>query len=172
MTVILNESDAQLDALAGQRVAVVGYGNQGRSWALNLRDSGLDVVVCVRADPTRDTAVADGFAASDLEGRMRPTSSACSSPMTSSPACPWPLASMRSSSWPAATPWPSAGSTRRATPAWWRPACSGPRSGAVTRRASASSRRWGCRATSPARPGPGSWPWPRPSEGSAKEPSR
>jgi ketol-acid reductoisomerase len=68
VTVILNESDAQLDALAGQRVAVIGYGNQGRSWALNLRDSGLDVVVCVRADQTRDTAEADGFTASDLEG--------------------------------------------------------------------------------------------------------
>jgi ketol-acid reductoisomerase len=68
VTDILNESDAQLDALAGQRVAVIGYGNQGRSWALNLRDSGLDVIVCVRADPSRDTAEADGFAASDLEG--------------------------------------------------------------------------------------------------------
>ena len=70
---ILNESDAQLDTLAGQRIAVVGYGNQGRSWALNLRDSGLDVIVCVRADPTRETAVADGFAASALEGPTRPT---------------------------------------------------------------------------------------------------
>ena len=58
----------RLDALAGQRVAVVGYGNQGRSWALNLRDSGLDVTVCVRADATRDTAEADGFDARDLEG--------------------------------------------------------------------------------------------------------
>ena len=64
---ILYESDADLDALKGQRVAVVGYGNQGRSWALNLRDSGVDVVVCVRADETRDTARADGFEASDVE---------------------------------------------------------------------------------------------------------
>ncbi len=68
MTVILNESDAELDVLAGQRVAVVGYGNQGRSWALNLRDSGIDVVVCVRADPSRDAAEGDGFATSDLDG--------------------------------------------------------------------------------------------------------
>ncbi len=68
MTVILNESDADLDVLAGQRVAVVGYGNQGRSWALNLRDSGIDVVVCVRADPSRDAAEGDGFATSDLDG--------------------------------------------------------------------------------------------------------
>jgi ketol-acid reductoisomerase len=67
MAVILNDSDAELETLAGQRVAVVGYGNQGRSWALNLRDSGLDVVVCVRADLSRETAVADGFATSDLE---------------------------------------------------------------------------------------------------------
>ena len=51
----------------GSRVAVVGYGNQGRSWALNLRDSGLDVTVCVRADDTRQQAEADGFAAADLE---------------------------------------------------------------------------------------------------------
>jgi ketol-acid reductoisomerase len=67
MSEILYESDADLDAVAGQRVAVVGYGNQGRSWALNLRDSGLDVVVCVRADDTRALAESDGFATSDVE---------------------------------------------------------------------------------------------------------
>ena len=66
MTTILHESDADLAALSGQTVAVVGYGNQGRSWALNLRDAGVAVQVCVRADATRDEAVADGFEASDL----------------------------------------------------------------------------------------------------------
>ena len=66
MTEILNESDADLADLDGQRVAVVGYGNQGRSWALNLRDSAVDVTVCVRDDDTRRTAQADGFATSDL----------------------------------------------------------------------------------------------------------
>jgi ketol-acid reductoisomerase len=45
----------------------VGYGNQGRSWALNLRDSGLDVQVCVRADATRAQAESDGFATVDVE---------------------------------------------------------------------------------------------------------
>jgi ketol-acid reductoisomerase len=68
MTVIVNETEARLEALDGQRVGVIGYGNQGRSWALNLRDSGIDVVVCVRADASRDTAEADGFATSDLDG--------------------------------------------------------------------------------------------------------
>ena len=67
MAEILHEKDGDVGALDGQRVAVVGYGNQGRSWALNLRDSGVDVVVCVRADATREQAEADGFAAADVE---------------------------------------------------------------------------------------------------------
>ena len=67
MSDILYESDADLTSLDGQRVAVVGYGNQGRSWALNLRDSGLDVLVCVRADDTRRAAEHDGFETNDVE---------------------------------------------------------------------------------------------------------
>ncbi|MXW41681.1 MAG: ketol-acid reductoisomerase [Acidimicrobiia bacterium] len=59
------ERDADLGVLAGQRVAVVGYGNQGRPWALNMRDSGLAVSVHVRADQGRDqsrqNALSDGF---------------------------------------------------------------------------------------------------------------
>jgi ketol-acid reductoisomerase len=34
--------------LAGKRVAILGYGNQGRAQALNLKDSGIDVVVGLR----------------------------------------------------------------------------------------------------------------------------
>ncbi len=67
MTTIYYESDADLADLAGERVAVVGYGNQGRSWALNLRDSGLDVEVCVRADASREQARADGFVAHEVD---------------------------------------------------------------------------------------------------------
>jgi ketol-acid reductoisomerase len=66
MTTIYHDADGDLGVLDGHRVAVVGYGNQGRSWALNLRDSGVDVQVCVRADATRDQAEADGFAAGDV----------------------------------------------------------------------------------------------------------
>ena len=42
--------DADIDPapLAGKRVAIIGYGNQGRAQALNLRDSGVDVVVALR----------------------------------------------------------------------------------------------------------------------------
>jgi ketol-acid reductoisomerase len=67
MTTIYHDDDADLSPLADARVAVVGYGNQGRSWALNLRDSGLDVQVCVRADATREQAQADGFTAADVD---------------------------------------------------------------------------------------------------------
>lgn len=67
MTNIFHEGDADPDAIAGSTVAVVGYGNQGRSWALNLRDSGLDTRVCVRADASREQAEADGFGTLELE---------------------------------------------------------------------------------------------------------
>ncbi len=42
------EGDANPQALAGKRIAVLGYGSQGRAQALNLRDSGHDVVVGLR----------------------------------------------------------------------------------------------------------------------------
>jgi ketol-acid reductoisomerase len=67
MTTIFHTADADPTAIDGQRLAVVGYGNQGRSWALNLRDSGVDLRVCVRADATRDAARADGFATQDVD---------------------------------------------------------------------------------------------------------
>jgi ketol-acid reductoisomerase len=67
VTTIYYEGDADPAMLDGQQVAVVGYGNQGRSWALNLRDSGCAPVVCVRRDATREQAEADGFDARDIE---------------------------------------------------------------------------------------------------------
>ncbi len=67
MTTIFHDGDADAGVLQGRQVAVVGYGNQGRSWALNLRDSGLDVVACIRNDDTRAQAEADRFATRDVE---------------------------------------------------------------------------------------------------------
>ena len=67
MTTIYTDRDADPSELKGCSVAVVGYGNQGRSWALNLRDSGLDPWVCVRADASREQAEKDGFRATDIE---------------------------------------------------------------------------------------------------------
>jgi len=39
------DNDADLKVLKGKKIAIIGYGNQGRGQALNLKDSGLDVVV-------------------------------------------------------------------------------------------------------------------------------
>ncbi|MEO5626177.1 MAG: NAD(P)-binding domain-containing protein, partial [Dokdonella sp.] len=48
--------------LSQARIAVLGYGSQGRAHALNLKDSGLDVVVGLRkGGPTSVRAAADGF---------------------------------------------------------------------------------------------------------------
>ena len=64
---IYREGDADLNTLRDARVAVVGYRNQGRSWALNLRDSGLVVTVHARADESRQRAVGDGFEVDEIE---------------------------------------------------------------------------------------------------------
>ena len=55
------DSDASLEVLEGKRIAVVGYGSQGRAHALNLRDSGLEVTVGLRKDSASwEAAQADG----------------------------------------------------------------------------------------------------------------
>jgi len=45
---LIREADIDPAPLAGKRVAVLGYGNQGRAQALNLKDSEIDVVVGLR----------------------------------------------------------------------------------------------------------------------------
>ncbi len=45
MATIYYDKDADLSRLDGRRVAVIGYGSQGHAHALNLRDSGVEVVV-------------------------------------------------------------------------------------------------------------------------------
>ncbi|HBI19814.1 MAG TPA: ketol-acid reductoisomerase, partial [Brevundimonas sp.] len=47
ITIYTNE-DIKPGAIAGQRIAIIGYGSQGRAHAQNLRDSGHDVVAGVR----------------------------------------------------------------------------------------------------------------------------
>jgi len=47
---IYHDSDASLEPLKGKKIAIIGYGSQGHAHALNLKDSGLDVRVGLRAD--------------------------------------------------------------------------------------------------------------------------
>ena len=42
------DDDADLSLLDGKTVAIIGFGSQGHAHALNLRDSGVDVVVGLR----------------------------------------------------------------------------------------------------------------------------
>lgn len=56
------DNDADLAIMNGQTLAVIGYGNQGRSQALNLADNGFKVIVGGQSDATLEQAAADGFA--------------------------------------------------------------------------------------------------------------
>ena len=47
------DSDANLELLSGKTVAVIGYGSQGHAHSLNLKESGVKVVVGLRPDSAR-----------------------------------------------------------------------------------------------------------------------
>jgi ketol-acid reductoisomerase len=54
--------DVDKKALRKAKIAILGYGSQGRAHALNLKDSGYDVVVGVRKGPSFKQAKKDGLA--------------------------------------------------------------------------------------------------------------
>jgi len=63
---LFSQKDVDRKALKGARIAVVGYGSQGRAHALNLKDSGFDVVVGVRrGGDSWKQAKKDGLAVAD-----------------------------------------------------------------------------------------------------------
>jgi ketol-acid reductoisomerase len=60
---MIYDDDAALEALSGKTVAIIGYGSQGHAHALNLNDSGVDVVVGLRPESSSaDKAQAEGLA--------------------------------------------------------------------------------------------------------------
>jgi ketol-acid reductoisomerase len=62
MTEIFHDSDADLSIIQGKKVAVIGYGSQGHAHALNLRDSGVEVVVGLQeGSKSRQKAEDAGF---------------------------------------------------------------------------------------------------------------
>ena len=63
---MLRDADIDPAPLAGKRVAILGYGNQGRAQALNLKDSGIDVVVGLRGGSGSTFEAQAGGLATDL----------------------------------------------------------------------------------------------------------
>ncbi|AZR03113.1 ketol-acid reductoisomerase [Trueperella pyogenes] len=68
MAEIFYDSDADLSLIQSRKVAVIGYGSQGHAHALNLRDSGVDVVVGLRpGSPSIAKAQEQGLATASIE---------------------------------------------------------------------------------------------------------
>ena len=71
MTRIYHDSDANIDVLKGKVIAIIGYGNQGRAQALNMRDSGIEeIIVGSIKDDSSYIAEKDGF-------KVMPIADAC-----------------------------------------------------------------------------------------------
>ncbi|MHC4167359.1 MAG: ketol-acid reductoisomerase [Planctomycetota bacterium] len=61
MATIYRDDDVDMKILDGCRIGIVGYGNQGRAQALNIKDSGFEPAVANKDDEYKDLAVQDGF---------------------------------------------------------------------------------------------------------------
>ncbi|MFN4032760.1 MAG: ketol-acid reductoisomerase [Fimbriimonadales bacterium] len=61
MAQVYTDADAPLAPLQQRTIAILGYGSQGRAQALNLRDSGLQVIVGARRGLSWERAQSDGF---------------------------------------------------------------------------------------------------------------
>ena len=72
MAKIYYDEDANLNLVKDKCIAILGYGNQGRSQALNMRDSGCkNVIVGNREDESYAQAKADGFPVYSMEEATR-----------------------------------------------------------------------------------------------------
>lgn len=47
MAKIFYQEDCNLSLLEGKTIAIIGYGSQGHAHALNLKDSGCHVIICL-----------------------------------------------------------------------------------------------------------------------------
>jgi len=62
MAKIYYDDDTHLNVLVGKKIGILGYGSQGHAHALNLRDSGLEVIIGLHErSRSRSKAEADGF---------------------------------------------------------------------------------------------------------------
>jgi ketol-acid reductoisomerase len=67
------DKDADLSIIQGKKVAIIGYGSQGHAHANNLKESGVDVVVGLRAgSASRAKAEAAGLTVMDIADAVKP----------------------------------------------------------------------------------------------------
>jgi ketol-acid reductoisomerase len=66
MAKIYYDRDADLSVIKGKTIAIIGYGNQGRAQANNLRDSGCKVIIGSIKDASYEQAKKDGFEVHDI----------------------------------------------------------------------------------------------------------
>lgn len=72
MSKIYYESDCDLNLLKGKTVAVIGYGSQGHAHALNLHESGVNVVVGLyEGSPSKERATAAGLTAMNTDEAVK-----------------------------------------------------------------------------------------------------
>ena len=86
MAEIIYDDGADLSLIQSKKVAIIGYGSQGHAHALNLKDSGVDVVVGLRPGSSSwAKAEAAGLEVKDVaEASPRVTSFPCCCPTRSS----------------------------------------------------------------------------------------
>jgi len=62
MTQLFYDTDADLSLLNNKKIAIIGYGSQGHAHALNLKDSGMDVIVGLyKGSKAESKAISDGL---------------------------------------------------------------------------------------------------------------
>jgi ketol-acid reductoisomerase len=61
MATVYHDDDVNMEVLNGRRIGILGYGNQGRAQALNLRDSGFTPLLGNRDDEYKTRAMEEGF---------------------------------------------------------------------------------------------------------------
>lgn len=71
MVDIFHEDAGDLSVLKEKTIAMIGFGNQGRAQAMNLRDSGLKVIIGNIEDEYKKTAKEDGFEVYSIEDAVK-----------------------------------------------------------------------------------------------------
>ncbi len=63
---VYHEKDGDLSLLKGKTIGIIGYGNQAKAQALNMRDSGLNVIIGTDDDKFKERARNDNFPVHDI----------------------------------------------------------------------------------------------------------